>query len=465
MCNMKFTMGVLCRMSELESFDVGIIGGGPAGSALAAYLAREGMKCVVLEAEKFPRPHVGESLVPASTRVFKDLDFLDKMEEAGFVHKFGAVWTADDTRPLYEHDWEGLDPDCAADIRFEERAQEGVDINYTYHVDRAKFDQLLLEHAAEFGATVREECRVMDVDFSHPKGQLITYREGKDKRERQIETRLVVDASGRKTLLGRLKKIRVLDPVFDQYACHTWFDNYDRTKTDTKGGHGDHIFIHFLPVSNSWVWQIPIAETVTSIGVVTQKKNFQKSKQSREEFFWKCLESRPVLYSELKKADQVNPLTDEGDYSYSMKEICGDGWVLIGDAARFVDPIFSSGVSIALNSAKLVSSAILEARDNGGVFSKSDFDEYETIMRRGTRNWHSFITVYYRLNVLFTWCLMNPKYRLDILKLLQGDVYDEEEPPVLAEMRKIVEEVESNPKHVWHNLLNDLTNSAFEPSF
>jgi len=451
-------------MSEMEFFDVAIIGGGPAGSAAASYLAREGMSCVVLEAEKFPRPHVGESLVPASTRVFKDLDFLVKMEEAGFVHKYGAVWTADDTKPLYEHDWEGLDPDCAADIRFEERAQEGVDQNYTYHVDRGKFDQLLLEHAAELGATVREECRVIDVNFDNPDRPLIVYRNGDGSGEKQIQTKLVVDASGRKTLLGRLMKIRVLDPVFDQYACHTWFDNYDRTKTDVKGGHGDHIFIHFLPVSNSWVWQIPITETITSIGVVTQKKNFHKSKLAREEFFWKCIESRPVLYQELKKADQMRPLTDEGDYSYSMQQICGDGWVLIGDAARFVDPIFSSGVSIALNCAKMAAKDILTAREND-VFKKSDFDEYEATIRRGTRNWHEFINVYYRLNVLFTWCLMNEKYRLDILKLLQGDVYDEEEPPVLAEMRKIVEDVESNPKHVWHNLLNDLTSGSFAPQF
>lgn len=451
-------------MSELESFDVGIVGAGPAGSALAAYLARAGMSVLLLEAEKFPRPHVGESLVPASTRVFKDLDFIKKMEAEGFVHKFGAVWTADDTRSLYEHDWEGLDPDCAADIRFEEREQEGVDMNYTYHVDRGRFDQLLMEHAAEFGATVREECRVLDINFDDPARPLISYRNGDTSGEKTVAVRLVVDASGRKTLLGRLKKLRVLDPVFDQYACHTWFDNFDRTKVDSKGGHGDHIFVHFLPISNSWVWQIPITETITSIGVVTQKKNFQKSKQSREEFFWDCISSRPKLYEELKAADQIRPLTDEGDYSYSMQQICGDGWVMIGDAARFVDPIFSSGVSIALNGARLASRAILAARDKGS-FMKADFLDYETTMRRGTRNWHAFITVYYRLNVLFTWCLSNPKYRLDILKLLQGDVYDEEEPPVLAEMRKIVEDVEANPKHVWHKLLNDLTNQAFEPAF
>ena len=206
-------------MSELETFDVGIIGGGPAGSAIACYLAREGMTCVVLEAEKFPRPHVGESFVPGSTRVFRDLNFLPKMEAAGFPHKYGAVWTADDTRSLYEHDWAGLDPDCAADIRFEEREQEGVDQNYTYHVDRGLFDQLLLEHAAEFGATVREECRVLDVNFDDTTAPIIHYRNGDGSGEKKIKVKVVVDASGRRTLLGRLKKIRVLDPVFDQYAA------------------------------------------------------------------------------------------------------------------------------------------------------------------------------------------------------------------------------------------------------
>ena len=117
-------------------FDIGIIGGGPAGSSLAAYLAKAGVKCVVFERELFPRPHVGESLVPSSTRVFNDLGFLDTMEEAKFPHKFGAVWTANDQAKSYDHDWDGLSADCHAQVRFEEREQPGVQKNYTYHVDR-----------------------------------------------------------------------------------------------------------------------------------------------------------------------------------------------------------------------------------------------------------------------------------------------------------------------------------------
>ena len=146
-------------------FDVGIISGGPAGAGLAAYLAKSGVDCVVFERDLFPRPHVGESLVPSSTRVFKELGFVEAMEHAKFPHKYGAVWTAASNTGTLDHDWEGLAPDCRADVRFDEREQPGVDQNYTYHVDRGKFDLLLLKHAHKLGATVYSGVAVRDVDF------------------------------------------------------------------------------------------------------------------------------------------------------------------------------------------------------------------------------------------------------------------------------------------------------------
>src|SRR3984957_16429896 len=162
----------IIRRNEDESlvltkpdFDVAIVGGGPAGSSMGAYLAQAGVRCVVLERELFPRPHVGESLVPSSTRVFKDLGFLPTMEEHKFPKKYGAIWTSDATKPRYELDWAGLDTDCLAQIRFDERDQPGVDKNHTYHVDRGKFDLALLQHAHGLGAEVLEGVRVTGVDF------------------------------------------------------------------------------------------------------------------------------------------------------------------------------------------------------------------------------------------------------------------------------------------------------------
>jgi len=440
-------------------FDVAIIGGGPAGSAMAGYLAKAGVSCVVFERELFPRPHVGESLVPSSTRVFRDLGFLEQMEEAKFPHKFGAVWTAEDKKGAYDHDWDGLAPDCHADIRFEERMQEGVDKNYTYHVDRGKFDLLLLQHVNKLGAAVYEGVRVSHVDFSpaHPE---IHFHMGA--KEMNVSAKMVVDASGRQTFLGNQLKLKIKDTVFDQYAIHTWFDNYDRKIFSRRDTHRDYIFIHFLPISNSWIWQIPITDTITSIGVVTQKKNFAKAKEEREKFFWNCVRSRPAIADALAAADRVRPFKDEGDYSYAMKQLAGDRFVLIGDAGRFVDPIFSTGVSIALNSARFAHKDVVTALEKND-FSRQSFSNFENTLRRGTKNWYDFISVYYRLNVLFTYFINEPKYRLDVLKLLQGDVYDDAAPPVLAKMQAMVSEVENNQKHPWHNLLGDLTANSFRP--
>jgi len=439
-------------------FDVGIIGGGPAGSSMAAYLAKAGVSCVVFERELFPRPHVGESLVPSSTRVFKDLNFVSTMEENKFLHKYGAAWTASDKTRTYETSWDGLSAECSVDIQFAEREQPGVDQLYTYHVDRGKFDLLLLQHAHRFGAKVYEGVSVSGVDFSQDDSAGIKYSIGK--KEYRTSVKVVVDASGRRTIIGNQMKWRIKDSLFDQFAIHSWFEGYDRRRMSHKESQCDFIFIHFLPVTNTWIWQIPITDSITSIGVVTQKKNFAARKESREQFFWDCVSTRPELFAGLKAATQVRPFKEEGDYSYAMKQIADDRLVLVGDAGRFVDPIFSTGVSIALNSSRFASRDILKALETGN-FKREAFQTFESTIRRGTKNWYNFISVYYRLNVLFTAFILDPRYRLDVLKLLQGDVYEEQEPPVLARMRAIVGQVEQNPKHVWHGLLGDLTANAF----
>jgi FADH2 O2-dependent halogenase len=436
-------------MSQVD-FDVGIIGGGPAGATMASYLARAGVSCCVIEGALFPRPHVGESFVPASTRVFREIGFLDEMERGGYVRKYGATWTSPSgkMRP-YALDWKGLDEELHAAIRFEELAQEGVPLNYTWHVDRGKFDLALLQHADACGAKVYEGIKVRGVDLDGDDPELVMML---GRRETRLRVRLVADASGRTTLLGRQLGLKQTDPTFDQYAIHTWFGGFDRSQLDNS----DHIHIHFLPRKGTWVWQIPITDDVVSIGVVTQKKHFKEAGREREAFFHECIRSRPDLAERLDRCERVRPFTEEADYSYAMKQFCGDRWVLLGDAARFVDPIFSSGVSIALNSARFASADAMRVLDSG-QFGRDAFRTFEGTMRRGVKNWYEFICCYYRLNVLFTYFVNDPRHRLDVLKLLQGDMYDEDEPDVLVQMRAKIRQVEENPGHLWHPLLGDLT--------
>jgi 1H-pyrrole-2-carbonyl-[peptidyl-carrier protein] chlorinase len=447
-------------MSDID-FDIAVIGGGPAGSTVASYLSQAGLSCVVLESSLFPRPHVGESLIPATTPVLHDIGALTKVDTAGFPRKFGAAWTSAAESRIPTMGFQLSHGFRATEVAFSERYQAGVAQDYTYHVDRGRFDLLLLQHAESLGATVYEGVRVqrVDTDEIHPR---VTFTMGR--REVGLRVRMVVDASGRSTFLGRQFKLKVPDPVFNQYAIHTWFDGLDRAALSADRKQDDFIFVHFLPVTDTWVWQIPITETVTSVGVVTQKQRFAAAGQDWEGFFWDSVATRPDLAEALRQSQRVRPFRPEGDYSYAMRAICGDRWLLIGDAARFVDPIFASGVSVAMNSARLASYDILAAAEKGD-FGKSAFTGFESRLRRAVRNWYEFISIYYRLNILFTAFVADPRYRIDVLKMLQGDVYDDQEPAALIKMREITRQVEQDPDHLWHKHLGTLRAPGQAPMF
>ncbi|GIV76511.1 MAG: FAD-binding protein [Litorilinea sp.] len=416
--------------------DVIIIGGGPAGAALGCYLSRAGIDNIIFEGANFPRAHVGESLVTSTVAIFKELGFLQTMEEAGFVRKFGAAWHAPGGRSL--------------SLRFNAVPEEGIDQDYTYHVDRAQFDLLLLKHAEKLGSRVYQGTHVRRVlldEAGQARGVCVQVGSS----EVEVPARVVVDASGRNTLLGRQLRLKQKDPIFNQYAVHAWFKNLDRG----EGEEADYIHIYFLPVERGWVWQIPINDEITSIGVVAEKDIFKGSREDIEGYFLRHAHMNPDLAHAMRHAVRVTEFNAEGDYSYSMRRFVGDGYLLVGDAARFVDPIFSSGVSVALFSAKFAAERIAHAFALGD-FGEHVFLPYEEKLRAGVEIWYEFIRLYYKLLPLFTHFVQSPQYRREIERLLQGLVFDRKEARVLQAMREYIAKVEASENHLLRGQLSPI---------
>lgn len=416
--------------------DVIIIGGGPAGSAMGCYLSRAGIPNAIYESANHPRSHVGESLVTNTTRILDEIGFLETMEREGFVKKYGAAWHAPHNREKVF-------------IEFAEFPLEGIHQPYSYHLDRGRFDLLLLKHAERLGSEVHQGNHVKQVLFEN--GRACGVRVQIGDKEADLPCRVVVDASGRGTLLGNQLRLKRKDPLFNQYAIHAWFDGMDRGDDKTA----DYIHIYFLPVERGWVWQIPITDTITSVGVVVEKEVFKQSRMDIETYFSTQLHTNLNLAHAMRNARRVNDFKVDGDYSYSMTRLVGDGYLLVGDAARFVDPIFSSGISIALHSVKFAAERIRHAFEIDD-YSEATFKPYEERLGRGVEIWYEFIRLYYKLPPLFTYFIQIPQHRLQLFRLLQGEVFDRSEVPVLEAMRKYIEAVEQSEKHAFRGALTDI---------
>lgn len=409
--------------------DVIIIGGGPAGATVGAYLGRAGYRALILERDIHPREHVGESLVPATNIVTHDLGFWEKMESSQFVKKPGATWT-------------GIKGAVGSEfvVTFAEAPQDIPNPEYTYHVDRAVFDAMYLRHANELGAEVLQGVTVLKVLFEGDRAVGVRVR--LLGRELDLRSGFVVDASGRRTLLGRQLGLWQKDKQFNQFAIYSWFRGVNPPTPETA----EYIHVHFLPVNRGWVWHIPIYEGITSVGAVTEKTDFQKSGKDHETFFSELLEMTPNTRHILNGAERVRPFYIEADYSYKIDRFSGPGWLLVGDAARFVDPIFSSGVSVAMRSGQFAFQALQRAMEENA--EEEAFGQYNETVDRGVQIWYEWITLYYRLQSLFTRLSSMPEYKRDIQQLLQGEVFDKSAVAVLDRMKEVIKAVETHEGHI-----------------
>ncbi|MGR4884061.1 NAD(P)/FAD-dependent oxidoreductase [Streptomyces sp. LARHCF249] len=370
-----------------ERTDVLVVGGGPAGATAAALLARAGHQVTLLERERFPRYHIGESLLPSLLPVLDVMGARELIEKHGFVRKTGAFYG-----------WGGQEWPLGFD-------EPGRPAAYSFQVIRSEFDWLLLQHARAQGADVREETRVRRVGFEPGPGS----GEGRDRAAVEaswagvggaggrIGFAHLVDASGRAGVLAaRQLRTRRFHDVFRNVAAWTYW----RGAAPLEGAPRGAIGVFSLP-DHGWLWAIPLHDGTLSVGLVTDKRSFQQARAaaggSLQSVYDDALARCPRLAGMLAGARQAGPLKTESDYSYVSEKFCGPGWFLAGDAACFLDPLLSTGVHLAMYSGLLAAAAI-------GSVLRGEVDEhaargfYETAYRHAYERLLVLVGAFYRVH-------------------------------------------------------------------
>jgi FADH2 O2-dependent halogenase len=422
---------------KTKPFDAIVIGGGPAGSITACLLSQAGYRVLLLERDIHPRDHVGESLTPSTNFIFKRIGLLERIEEAGFIHKPGACWTSVNAAP-----------GKYLSISLAEFPPPDAFQYYSYNVERADFDALLLRRASELGTEVLEGVSVREVLFKRNRAVGVRVRITEDW-EKDLYARFVIDASGRACLLASQLGLKERDPTMNQISIYSWFRNVTPPPPGTEG----YLFLHFVGLEHGWVWQIPLRNGLWSIGAVTDKVDFKRPQEDADAYFQALRARNKSLDFNMCNAERIRPWKTEGDYTYKITKLQGPGWLMVGDAVRFVDPIFSTGVDVAAYSALYAFEAVDAVSQM--ACEEEVFRNYENRISSGVETWYDLIKLFYKFQNVFTTFAMRKRYREKVVRILQGNLYQPETVERAREIITMMEEtyrrISSIPTHLFHH--------------
>lgn len=374
-------------MSEKDA-EVIVIGGGPAGSVLAAKLARASRRVTLFEKEHFPRFHIGESLLPCSVPLFEELGVRPELDRAGFLRKYAAEFVSADGSKRKRYAFaDGMLPGSES----------------AYEVERAEFDRVLLEHAARSGARVQQGVEVVAFRCDAREGVEVTVRDAAGK-QRTERAEILVDASGQQAFAAKKLGLRQMDAELKNFAVFSHFEGAVRERGAREGD----ISIVLTPLG--WWWVIPLKGDRTSAGLVTSVRALG-GRKADQAFFEQQIAETPYLRQRFEGAARVMPVRSVSDYSYVTRSLIADRLLLVGDAGAFIDPVFSTGVHIAVRGAFEAASAVERALDERR-FAASHFRRYERRMRRFVADYRRFVKGFYRPE--FAELLLHPSDVLDL---------------------------------------------------
>ena len=396
-----------------------VIGGGPAGSTCSTLLAKHGSSVELFERERFPRFHIGESLIPETYWVLQRLDMLPKMQQSHFVKKHSVQFVnaaGKLSAPFYF--WDNKPHECSQ----------------TWQVVRSEFDEMMLDNAREHGVTVHEGIRVVDVLFEGDRAVGVTVQsEGGARRD--VRADVVVDASGQNGLLQNRFGLRVWDPILNKGAIWTYWKGAYR---DTGRDEGATMVLQTVN-KKGWFWYIPLHDDLVSVGVVAPFDYLFKGRGPKEQTYEEEVERCPAVKERVANATCATGYFATKDYSYRSKQGAGNGWVLIGDAFGFLDPLYSSGVLLALRSGEMAADAIAEGLAKGDV-SAAQLGKWGPEFNVGMDRMRRLVCEYYDGFSFGNFVKNFPDLKNTVTDLLIGDLFTDRVDKVWGPMEALYNE-------------------------
>ena len=405
---------------RIESADVIVIGGGPSGTTAATLLAQRGLRVVLLERDHFPRFHIGESLIPQTYGVLERLKMLPKMKSSHFIKKYSVQFVSERGR-LSE-------PFYFCDHRPHESSQ-------TWQVRRSEFDHLMLDNARSQGVEVHEGARVLDVLFEGDQAVgVLVQREG-EAQPVEIRAQVIVDGSGQQSLIMSKLGLREWDPLLKKAAVWTYWKGAFR---DTGHDEGATVVIQ-VQGKQGWFWYIPLHDDIVSVGVVASHEYLFRDRESKdfEKIYFEEVAKCPGVQPRIAGATRCDIFRAEKEYSYRATKAAGHGWVLVGDAFGFLDPLYSSGVLLALKSGQMAADAVADGIEQGDI-SAAQLGRWEPEYVAGMDRMRRLVCEFYDGFSFGRFVKRHPHLKGFVTDVLIGDIFKDDVDvlwPLMDEMR------------------------------